>query len=316
MGETVAVTKVLVGATATGKSSLAVALAEQLIASGQPAEIVNADSMVVYRGMDIGTAKPTAAERSRVRHHLVDILDVTETATVADFQNLARAAVADCRSRGVEPIVVGGSALYVRAVVDRFEFPPTDTAVRGRLEAELAEIGAHELHARLAVIDPASAAAIEPANGRRVVRALEVIELTGQLYTPSLPHPTYALADVVQIGLDIDRPTLDARIAQRVEAMWAAGLVDEVRGLADRGLRDGVTASRGLGYRQVLQFLDGEVTEEQARELTVIGTRKFARRQDAWFRKDDRVQWLNYDDADLVARAVAVPTAAAVPMKH
>ncbi|HEY0238036.1 MAG TPA: tRNA (adenosine(37)-N6)-dimethylallyltransferase MiaA [Friedmanniella sp.] len=306
LGTLGAVTIVIVGPTASGKSGLAVALAHAYAERGRRAEVVNADSMLVYRGMDVGTAKPSARERAGVVHHLVDVLDVTETATVAQFQSLARAAVADCLARGVVPILVGGSALYVRAVVDAFEFPGTDPVVRSRLEAELDTIGPEALHARLAERDPAAAARIEPANGRRVVRALEVGELTGRPYAAELPERRYALPDVVQIGLDVPRDVLDERIRRRVDAMWSAGLVAEVRLLAQAGLRDGLTASRALGYRQVLQHLDGELDEAGAREATVVGTRKFARRQDSWFRKDERISWLAHDRPDLVLAALVL----------
>ena len=302
------VTVVLVGPTAVGKSALAVALARRYREAGRPAEVVNADSMLVYRGMDIGTAKPTLQERAGVPHHLLDVLDVTETATVAEFQSLARTAIAGCRARGVVPVVVGGSALYVRAVVDDFVFPGTDAAVRSRLEAELSAVGAAALHARLAAVDPPSAAAIGPANGRRLVRALEVVELTGGPYPASLPEHRYALPGVVQIGLRIDRSALDARIGRRVDAMWGAGFVDEVRTLAARspGLRDGLTASRALGYRQLLAHLDGELTEDEARAQTVQGTRRLARRQGGWFPRDPRIAWLEWDRPDLVDAALAV----------
>ena len=294
------VTIVLVGPTASGKSGLAVALARAYAAAGQPAEVVNADSMLVYRGMDVGTAKPTARERAGVVHHLVDVLDVTRTATVAEFQGLARGAVADCVARGVVPILVGGSALYVRAVVDAFEFPGTDPALRARLETELAVLGPEAMHARLAARDPEAAARILPGNARRVVRALEVVELTGKPYAAELPERRYALPDVVQVGLDVPRDVLDERIRRRVDAMWEAGLVAEVRLLAQAGLREGLTASRALGYRQVLQHLDGELDEAAAREATVVATRRFARRQDSWFRKDERITWLAHDRPDLV----------------
>jgi tRNA dimethylallyltransferase len=297
-------TVVVVGPTASGKSGLAIALAERLMESGRPAEIVNADSMLVYRGMDIGTAKPSADERKRVVHHLVDVLDVTETATVAQFQTRARAAIADCRARAVVPVVVGGSALYIRAIVDDFVFPGTDPAVRSRWEAELAEVGAPALHERLARLDPAAAVAIEPANGRRVVRALEVIELTGQPYAAQLPERRYLLPGVVQLGLTVERPVLDQTIEQRVAAMWAAGLVDEVTRLVQRGLREGVTASRALGYRQVLELLDGLIDESEAQRRTVVATRRFARRQDSWFRQDARISWLAHDRPDLVDAAL------------
>ncbi len=297
---------VVVGPTAVGKSALAVALARAYRSAGRPAEIVNADAMLVYRGMDIGTAKPDLVERDGIPHHLVDIFDITRTATVAEFQHLARDAIADCEARGVVPIVVGGSALYVRAVVDVFDFPGTDPEVRERWTAEAEAIGPEALHARLAAIDPAAAAVLLPGNVRRVIRALEVIELTGQPYAAQLPDHTYARPGIVQVGLTIDRPRLDARIELRVAAMWRAGLVGEVRALAERGLRDGLTASRGLGYRQVLAYLDGQISEETAYEQTVTGTRKFARRQDMWFRKDPRIHWLAHDADDLVEAAYAV----------
>lgn len=282
---------VINGPTASGKSALAVGVAQRLREQGRAAEIINADSMLVYRGMDIGTAKPSAAERGGVTHHLIDILDVTETASVADFQRLARDAVADCRARGVLPILVGGSALYVHAILDAFEFPGTDPEVRARLEADLDAAGAEALHQRLEALSPQAAAGILPGNGRRIVRALEVIELTGS-WQPNLPQWQYALGDVLQYGLELPRNELDARIDARVERMWADGLVAEVRNLATRGLRDGRTASRALGYRQVLAFLDGELSEDEARLRTASGTRRFARKQLGWFRRDPRITWL------------------------
>jgi tRNA dimethylallyltransferase len=290
----------VVGATASGKSDLALDLAELL-----GGEIVNTDAMQVYRGMDIGTAKLPVVQRRGVPHHLLDVLDVTEPATVAEFQGWARAAIADCRSRGVVPVLVGGSALYTRAILDEFDFPGTDTEVRARYDAALVELGAEGLHRRLAELDPAAAAGILPSNGRRIVRALEVIEITGRPFTATLPAPTYADPATVQIGVDIDRPTLDARIAARVERMWEQGFVEEVRRLAEVGLREGLTANRALGYRQVLAFLDGEITEAEAKDRTISGTRRFARRQDSWFRKDDRITWVGYDDPDRVAKARA-----------
>jgi tRNA dimethylallyltransferase len=316
VGETDRVILAIVGPTAVGKSALALALALRLSEVGQPAEIVNADSMLLYRGMDIGTAKPTEAERGLVRHHLIDILDVTQTATVAEFQQVARRAIADCERRGVLPILVGGSALYIRAVLDHFRFPGTDPSVRARLEAELAEVGPVSLHRRLDRLDPVAAAAVLPANGRRVVRALEVIALTGGPYEASLPPRRYTLADVRQVGLDLNRTSRDARIAARVEAMWAAGLVDEVRRLAERGLRDGRTASRALGYRQVLQALDGEISEEEARAATIRSTHRFARRQNAWFGKDERITWLAADRPDLLPAVWPLATSRHGDVKH
>jgi tRNA dimethylallyltransferase len=298
----------VVGPTASGKSDLGVALARAL-----RGEVVNADSMQLYRGMDVGTAKLTAAERHGVPHHLLDVWDVTETASVADYQRRARAIVDGLRGSGRTPLLVGGSGLYVRAVLDHLEFPGTDAAVRARLEAELAEVGPGELHRRLAEVDPTAAAAILPTNGRRIVRALEVVEITGDRFTATLPEEREFYPSV-RIGLDVPRPVLDARIDERVERMWAGGLVAEVRRLVDAGLREGVTASRALGYAQVLRLLDGQLTEEQALEETQRATRRFARRQDTWFRRDARVVWLPYDADDLLDRALAqIPAAPRVP---
>ena len=289
----------VVGATASGKSALALDLAARV-----GGEIVNTDAMQVYRGMDIGTAKLPLSERRGIPHHLLDLLDVIEPATVAEFQRWAREEIAGCRDRGVVPVLVGGSALYTRAIIDEFDFPGTDPEVRAQYDAQLAELGPEALHRRLAEVDPAAADGIIPTNGRRIVRALEVIEITGRPFTATLPPPAYADPATVQIGVDIDRPTLDARIAERVDQMWADGFIEEVRRLADQGLRDGLTANRALGYRQVLAFLDGEITEDEAREQTVTATRRFARRQDSWFRKDSRVTWIAYDDPDRVERAL------------
>ncbi len=289
----------VVGATASGKSELALDLAQRL-----GGEIVNTDSMQVYRGMDIGTAKLPPDQRRGVTHHLMDVLDVTEPATVAEFQAWAREVIEECRQRSVTPVLVGGSALYTRAILDRFEFPGTDPVVRARLEAELAKLGHAAMHSRLAELDPAAAAQVLPSNGRRVVRALEVIEITGRPFSASLPEQNYHYEGAVQVGVDIDRETLDRRIEQRVEQMWADGFVDEVRELVGRGLREGRTANRALGYQQVIAFLDGEITEAEAKERTVTGTRRFARRQDSWFRKDPRITWVRYDDPERVERAV------------
>lgn len=305
---------VLNGPTASGKSSLAIALCLELQRRGQPAEIVNADSMLVYRGMDIGTAKPSREELALVRHHLVDVAEVREQASVADFQREAREVIADLRGSGVVPVLVGGSALYVHAIVDEFSFPSTDPEVRARHEAELERVGAHALHAQLAEQSPEVADRIEPGNGRRIVRALEVLEITGS-FSSQLPQWSHALGEVHQFGLQLERATMDRRINERVEQMWAEGLVDEVRALEARGLRDGVTASRALGYRQVLQFLDGEISEQEARERTKAGTRRFARKQLSWFRRDPRVRWLDAGEGStiegLVAQVLSDPELAA-----
>ncbi|WFB07056.1 tRNA (adenosine(37)-N6)-dimethylallyltransferase MiaA [Streptomyces sp. LX-29] len=277
----------VVGPTAAGKSDLGVALAHHL-----GGEVINADSMQLYRGMDIGTAKLTAEEQQGVPHRLLDIWDVTVTASVAEYQRLARAEIDRLLAEGRTPILVGGSGLYVRGAIDALEFPGTDPAVRARLEAELEEHGPGVLHARLAAADPEAGRAILPSNGRRVVRALEVIEITGRPFTANLPGHE-SVYETVQIGVDVERPELDERIARRVDRMWEAGLVDEVRRLEEAGLRSGRTASRALGYQQVLAALAGECTEDEARAETVRATKRFARRQDSWFRRDPRVHWLS-----------------------
>ncbi|WP_405868797.1 MULTISPECIES: tRNA (adenosine(37)-N6)-dimethylallyltransferase MiaA [unclassified Streptomyces] len=283
----------VVGPTAAGKSDLGVFLARQL-----GGEVVNADSMQLYRGMDIGTAKLTPEERDGVPHHLLDIWDVTVTASVAEYQKLARARIDGLLAEGRWPILVGGSGLYVRGAVDNLEFPGTDPEVRARLEEELTLRGSGALHARLAAADPEAAQAILPSNGRRIVRALEVIEITGQPFTANLPGHD-SVYDTLQIGVDVARPELDERIARRVDRMWDAGLVDEVRALEARGLREGRTAARALGYQQVLAALAGECTDQEARAETVRATKRFARRQDSWFRRDPRVHWLSGAAADL-----------------
>jgi tRNA dimethylallyltransferase len=290
----------VVGATAAGKTGLSLDLAERL-----DGEIVNTDAMQVYRGMDIGTAKLPVADRRGIPHHLLDLLEVTEPLTVAEFQGWARAAVADIRSRGRTPILAGGSALYTRAVLDRFEFPGTDPEVRRALEAELAEVGPRELHRRLADVDAAAAAQILPDNGRRIVRALEVVTITGRHFSATLPEREYSDPHSFQIGIDIDRPTLDPRIGQRVREMFDAGFVEEVRRLLDRGLADGRTARTAIGYREVAAYLRGELSLDDAVEATTTATRRFSRRQDSWFRKDPRVVWVGWDDPDRVDLAVA-----------
>lgn len=293
----------VLGPTAAGKSALSIALAHAL-----GGEVVNADSMQLYRGMDIGTAKLTPDEREGVPHHVLDVWEVTEPASVAEYQELARAAVDDIAARGKVPLLVGGSGLYLRAVLEDFEFPGTDPAIRERLEAELASSGVFALFERLRELDPVAAGKILPSNGRRIVRALEVIELTGAPFTAALPAPT-PYYESVQIGVDRAPEALDQRIADRVELMWAAGLVAEVRGLA--GLRDGRTASRALGYQQALAQLDGELTEEQAKEETVRATRRFVRRQRSWFRRDPRIAWLDGTSVSLTEDALAACAAAA-----
>jgi tRNA dimethylallyltransferase len=290
----------VVGPTATGKSALGIALAHRF-----DGEVINADSMQLYRGMDIGTAKLPLQEREGVPHHLLDIWAVTETASVADYQDRGRACIDDVLARGRTPVLVGGSGLYVRAVLDPIEFPGTDAAVRAELESELATVGAPALHQRLAGIDPAAASAIAPANGRKIVRALEVISVTGKPFTAALPAYDAPVYDAVQIGLDLPTPALDARITRRVATMLERGLVEEVRRLEAEGLRTGVTASLALGYAQVLSALDGRITLDEATAQTAQGTRRFVRRQRSWFRRDPRIQWLE-PGLELLGRAVGL----------
>jgi tRNA dimethylallyltransferase len=290
----------VVGPTATGKTALAVGLAHRI-----GAEVVNADSMQLYRGMDIGTAKPDPAEREGVPHHLLDVWDVREAASVAEYRRLARAEVDRLRAEGTVPLLVGGSGLYVRAVLDELDFPGTDPEVRARLEAELAVVGAPALHARLAAVDPAAAVAVLPSNGRRIVRALEVVELTGGPFRAQLPEPRPHYPALV-VGLDREPAELDGRVAARVDRMWAQGFVTEVETLAAAGLRDGPTASRALGYAQVLAQLDGELTAREARERTVSTTRRFVRRQRSWFRRDATTTWFDAARPDLLDAVTAL----------
>lgn len=291
----------VVGPTATGKSDLGVALARRL-----GGEVVNADAMQLYRGMDVGTAKLPPAERGGVPHHQLDVLEVSEEASVSAYQRHARADVAAIRGRGRRPVVVGGSGLYVRALLDRLDIPPTDPDVRRRIEARASLEGPGILHDALAAVDPEAAARIGRANTRRLVRALEVVELTGRPFSATLPDYEYAIPSL-QIGLDTDRALLDARIEARVDRMWAAGLVAEVR---DLGPRMGRTASRALGYAEVLAMLRGEVGEVEARAAVVAGTRRLARRQMTWFGRDPRVHWLPAEAPDLLERALTLVEAA------
>jgi tRNA dimethylallyltransferase len=285
----------IVGPTGTGKSDLAIALAQRL-----GGEIVNGDALQFYRGMDIGTAKLQPDERGGIPHHLLDILDVTEEASVARFQAQARSAFDDISSRGLLPILVGGSGLYVRAALDVLEFPPTEPGVRGRIEAEARAAGLDTLRARLRAVDPVSAERLN--DERRVVRALEVHELTGRPFSSFMPERTYA-RPAVQLALDLDRPLLHGRLRERVHRMVRGGLLEEVRELDARGLRSGKTAARAIGYAQFLEVLDGLASTEEAAERTVVATRQFARRQLTWFRADHRVNWLDAASTGLAYEA-------------
>lgn len=289
----------VVGPTATGKSDLALDLAERL-----GGEIVNADASQFYRGMDIGTAKMPVSERRGIAHHQFDTLDITDEATIARYQAEARADIADIIARGGVPIVVGGSGLYVRAALDVLEIPPTDPVVRAHFEARAASEGSGALHRELAERDPSAAREILPSNVRRVVRALEVIELTGEQFSATAPTKTF-LRPSLMLGLRADPDVLVQRIERRVVRMWHDGLLDEVRALDSQGLRRGRTASRAIGYAQALRQLDGEIDEAAAQEETAIATRRFARRQRAWFRPDPRPVWLEHDADDVLERALA-----------
>lgn len=300
----------VVGATATGKSDLALDLAERLTG-----EVVNADAMQFYRGMDIGTAKLPIAERRGITHHELDVLDVTQEASVAAYQAAARDDFAAIAARGHRPVLVGGSGLYVRAALDRLEIPPTDPELRRRLEAEAEVIGPAALHERLRAVDPQAAAVILPANVRRVVRALEVVEVTGRPFSASMPKREFVSPAVV-LGLRVDRDVLDARIVHRVDRMWDAGLRAETERLLAGGLRDGVTASRAIGYNQAIAVIDGLLDEHQARSETAQATRRYARRQESWFRPDPRIVWLDALADDLLDRALDAVRGADVTARH
>ncbi|MEV7552501.1 tRNA (adenosine(37)-N6)-dimethylallyltransferase MiaA [Amycolatopsis sp. NPDC089917] len=291
----------VVGPTATGKTALAVELALTL-----GGEVVNADALQLYRGMDIGTAKATVEERRGVPHHLLDVLDVTETASVAAYQRDARARVEELLDAGRVPILTGGSGLYVQAVLDDLKFPGTDPAVRARLTAEADELGVAAMHARLTEQDPIAATAILPTNTRRIVRALEVIEITGEPFSANLPKPGPARYGTVLIGIDREPAELDARVDRRVEIMFEAGLAGEVETLLGQGLRDGLTASRALGYQQVIAAIDGDGDLRAAAEATAQATRRFVRRQRSWFRRDKRIEWFDGGSDRLAERVLAV----------
>ncbi|MFA5918951.1 MAG: tRNA (adenosine(37)-N6)-dimethylallyltransferase MiaA [Candidatus Nanopelagicaceae bacterium] len=280
---------VICGATATGKSDLAISLAQEI-----DAEIINADSMQLYRGMDIGTAKLTLEERKNIPHHLLDVLDVTEDASVAWYQLRARELIEEIESRGKNVVVVGGTGLYIKAILDELNFPDTDPEVRASLNKLAEQIGERAMHERLQKLDPAAALAIDSQNLRRVIRALEVIEITGKPFTANLPRKeSTRYPNAMQFGLVMDRENLDERIRQRVELMWERGLIQETDRLVERGMREGRTAQLALGYAQILKFRDGLISEVQAKEDTKRATRQYARRQETWFSRDERIQWIS-----------------------
>jgi tRNA dimethylallyltransferase len=295
----------IIGPTGTGKSALALKVAERL--SGEiGAEIVNADAMQLYRGMDIGTAKLSVTERRGVPHHQLDVLEVIETASVARYQQAAADDIEAITARRAVPIVVGGSMMYIQSLLDEWTFPATDPQIRAKWEQRLAEVGLSRLHDELARVDAAAASSILPTDGRRIVRALEVVELTGQPFAASFPAIGAPRWDTAIVGLDFPTAVLDERLAQRTDKMFADGLVDEVRGLLGHGLRDGVTASRALGYAQVIADLDGGGDGAAAREPTFVGTRRYVRRQRSWFRRDHRIAWLDGAATDNVEQTLRV----------
>ncbi|WP_241979103.1 MULTISPECIES: tRNA (adenosine(37)-N6)-dimethylallyltransferase MiaA [Cryobacterium] len=296
---------VIVGPTGTGKSDLSLDVAERLTTSGRAAEIVNADAMQLYRGMDIGTAKLTVPERRGIPHHLLDVLQVTDEATVARYQTEARAAISGIVSRGNVPILVGGSGLYVSAVVYDFRFPGTDTALRARLEAELTEQGPGALYTRLKAVDSVAASRIGASNGRRLVRALEVVELTGGPHTAALPDEPVYWMPAITLGLRAQRAQLTPRLDARVVGMWARGLVEEVRGLIPSGIETGVTASRAIGYAQALGQLTGSLSQAEAIQETQQITRRYARRQVSWFKRSPHTHWIDSDSPGRVDEAIA-----------
>jgi len=296
----------VVGPTGAGKSALAIEIAKHIIAKGGQAEIINCDSMQFYKGMDVGTAKLTFDERQGIKHHLFDFLEITDESTAAEFQQIARPLIIELQSRAITPILVGGSMLYVAAVLNMFEFPARDEALRARLEQDLIDLGPHEMHRRLKELDPIAASRIIPENGRRSVRAIEIVTLTGEPFAAALPDVPEDWQPVLEIGINGDREDLRARLETRVHKMWQQGLIEEVKSLEAKGIRNGKTSSVAIGYAQALKQIDGEMTQSEAIADTVRLTQKYARRQMSWFRRDQRIQWLDYQDPEAAAKALAM----------
>jgi tRNA dimethylallyltransferase len=294
----------VVGATGTGKSELALGIAEHINSLGLKAEIVNADAMQLYKGMDIGTAKLPLAERRGITHHLIDVLETTQESTAAEYQRLARAKILQLQESGIIPILVGGSMLYVASCLNNFEFPDRDQELRAELEAELIEHGPLHMHKKLAELDQIAAGRIIPENGRRIVRALEIVMITGEPFAASLPEEIESWQPVLEFGLRMEREQLLPRLEKRVQKMWEQGLVEEVSSLIPAGFRDSKTASVAIGYAQALGELDGELTREEAIASTVQLTQRYARRQVSWFKRDERIHWLEALDSDVQAKAV------------
>ena len=293
----------VVGPTGAGKSDLGLSIVEQIVAAGGKAEIVNSDSMQFYRGMDIGTAKLSIAERRGVQHHLLDWLEITDESTAAEYQAVARPLIENLQSQGITPILVGGSMLYVAAVLNNFEFPARDADLRLKLESDLEEFGPHEMHRRLKELDPIAASRIIPQNGRRSVRAIEIVTLTGEPFAAALPEEPENWQPVLEIGVNGPREDLVKRLESRVNKMWQQGLVQEAESLIPFGIRDGKTSSRAIGYSQALAQIDGEFSEQEAIADTVRLTQKYARRQMSWFKRDERINWLDYQDEQMNHKA-------------
>lgn len=302
----------VVGPTGSGKSELGLQLAEYLTARQRPAQIVNCDSMQFYRGMDIGTAKLSMDERRGVKHHMIDTLDIRDESTAAEYQQQVRPLIEELQAKSITPILVGGSMLYIAAALNTFEFPERDAELRQELEVELEALGSHAMHRRIAELDPIAASRIDPLNGRRVVRALEILLITGEPFSAALPDENESWQPVLEIGLNSDRAHLVERLASRVEKMWQQGLVDEAQSLISSGLREGKTSSMAIGYRQALAQLDGELSQQEAIDQTVQLTQRYARRQMSWFRRDERINWFDYQQPDLFG-AVTELVAAKAP---
>jgi tRNA dimethylallyltransferase len=296
----------VVGPTGAGKSALAIEIAKHIIVKGGKAEVINCDSMQFYKGMDVGTAKLTLDERQGIKHHLFDFLEITDESTAAEYQQIARPLITELQSRGVTPILVGGSMLYVAAVLNMFEFPARDEELRAKLEQDLLDLGPHEMHRRLKALDPVAASRIIPENGRRSVRAIEIVTLTGEPFAAALPDVPEDWQPVLEIGINGDREDLRARLEARVNQMWQQGLIEEVKSLESKGIREGKTSSAAIGYAQALKQIDGEMTELEAIADTVRLTQKYARRQMSWFRRDQRINWLDYQDPAATSKALAL----------
>jgi tRNA dimethylallyltransferase len=294
----------VVGPTGTGKSELALNLAQDIIERGGASEIINCDSMQFYRGMNIGTAKLEEKQQRGIKHHLIDWLDIRDESTAAEFQVAARPIILELQARGVTPILVGGSMLYAASVLNTFEFPARDEVLRAELEQQLIDVGPNQMHRLLQTLDAGAADRIDPMNGRRIVRAIEIVKVTGQPFAAALPEVTESWQPVLEIGITGFRATLVDRLKRRAELMWQNGLLDEVQALIPVGIREGKTSSQAIGYAQALAQLDGAISQAEAIEQTSMLTARYARRQMSWFRRDERINWLDFEDAGMHSTAI------------